>query len=95
MDLYIYYKVKEADAAFLLAAVASMQAALAERYGVACQLKRRPETTDGLQTWMEVYSTAPEGFAAALQQAVAQAGVDQHTTGLRHTEVFMDIVPCA
>jgi hypothetical protein len=37
----------------------------------------------------------PEGFAAALHDAVAQAGVDQFTTGLRHTEVFMDVVPCA
>jgi len=95
MDLYIYYKVKEADVASLLAAVAAMQASLAQHHGVACQLKRRPETKEGLQTWMEVYAGTSEGFAAALQQAVADAGVDQHTTGLRHTEVFMDVTPCA
>ncbi|MBV7534642.1 DUF4936 family protein [Duganella sp. sic0402] len=95
MDLYIYYKVKDSDAPSLLAAVASMQAGLTQRHGVVCQLKRRPETREGLQTWMEVYSSTPEGFAAILQQAVAQSGVDQYTTGLRHTEVFMDIVPCA
>nr|WP_315254501.1 DUF4936 family protein [uncultured Duganella sp.] len=95
MDLYIYYKVKDADAASLLAAVAAMQAALTRRHGVACQLKRRPETREGLQTWMEVYAATPEGFTAALQQAVAEAGVDQYTTGLRHTEAFTDVVPCA
>lgn len=95
MDLYIYYKVKQADAASLLAAVVAMQTSLAQRHGVACQLKRRPETSEGLQTWMEVYAVTPEGFAAALQQAVAEAGVDQYTTGLRHTEVFMDVIPCA
>lgn len=95
MDLYIYYKVKDADVASLLAAVAAMQATLTQHYGVACQLKRRPETKEGLQTWMEVYAATPEGFAAALQQAVAEAGVDQHTTGLRHTEAFTDVIPCA
>lgn len=95
MDLYIYYKVKEADAASLQAAVLAMQAALAQSVGVAGQLKRRPDVKEGLQTWMEIYPSAPEGFAAALQQAVAEAGVDQFTTGLRHTEVFMDVVPCA
>jgi hypothetical protein len=95
MDLYIYYKVKEADVARLLAAVAGMQAALTQRHGVACQLKRRPGAKEGLQTWMEVYAATPDGFAAALQQAVAEAGVDQYTTGLRHTEAFMDVVPCA
>lgn len=95
MDLYIYYKVKDADVASLQAAVVPMQSALAQRHGVACQLKRRPESKEGLQTWMEVYAAAPEGFTAALQQAVAEAGLDQYTTGLRHTEVFMDVVPCA
>jgi thiaminase len=95
MDLYIYYKVKDSDVASLLAALVPMQASLAQHHGVACQLKRRPETKEGLQTWMEVYSSVPETFAAALHEAVAQAGVDQYTTGLRHTEVFMDVVPCA
>lgn len=95
MDLYIYYKVKEADVASLLAAVVAMQTTLTQRHGVVCQLKRRPETKEGLQMWMEVYAATPEGFTTALQQAVAEAGVDQWTTGLRHTEAFMDVVPCA
>lgn len=95
MDLYIYYKVKDTDAASLLAALVPMQAALAQRHGVACQLKRRPDTKDGVQTWMEVYPAVTATFEAALREAVAAAGVDQYTTGLRHTEVFMDVVPCA
>jgi hypothetical protein len=95
MDLYIYYKVKDSDVASLLAALVPMQAALAQRHGVACQLKRRPETKDGVQTWMEVYPAVADDFAAALHAAVAGAGVDQYTTGLRHTEVFLDVAPCA
>ena len=95
MDLYIYYKVKDSDVASLLAAVAPMQATLAQLHGVACQLKRRPDSKEGIQTWMEVYPAVSETFTATLHAAVAQAGVDQFTTGLRHTEVFTDVVPCA
>lgn len=95
MDLYIYYQVKEADTASLLAAVVPMQAALGARHGVACQLKRRPQASDGQQTWMEVYSATPPGFAAALETAVELAGLSAWTAGPRHTEVFTDLVPCA
>jgi len=94
MDLYIYYQVKDADAASLLAAVVPMQAALGARHGVACQLKRRPEAKDGKQTWMEVYAATPAGFASALDEAVALAGLSAWTDGPRHTELFMDLVTC-
>ena len=94
MDLYIYYQVKDADTAPLQAAVVSMQAELSRGHGVACQLKRRPEVTDGLQTWMEVYAATPAGFAAALADAVERAGLSAWTSGARHTEVFTDLVPC-
>ena len=40
-----------------------MQAKLAAGSGVAPQLKRRPESRDGLQTWMEIYPVVGEGFA--------------------------------
>jgi tartrate dehydratase beta subunit/fumarate hydratase class I family protein len=79
----------------LQAAVVAMQAALAERHGVAGQLKRRPEAREGVQTWMEVYAATPAGFAALLDRAVHEAGVLEWTAGLRHTEVFTDIAPCA
>jgi len=95
MDLYIYYKVKDADAASLQAALSAMQATLAQRHGVAGQLKRRPESKDGVQTWMEVYQAAPEGFAAVLDSAVHEAGALNWIAGLRHTEAFTDVVPCA
>jgi folate-binding protein YgfZ len=68
MDLYIYYKVKDADAASLQAAVIAMQARLAQRHGVAGELKRRPGTRDGVQTWMEVYPATPAGCRHAGQR---------------------------
>jgi hypothetical protein len=95
MDLYIYYQVKDADAAPLQAAVVAMQAALTRDHGVVCQLKRRPEAKDGKQTWMEVYAATPAAFAATLDGAVELAGLSALTAGPRHTEVFTDLLPCA
>ena len=94
-DLYIYYKVPEAQAAALWPRVQAMQAALAERTGVAGQLRRRPEAKDGRQTWMEVYAATPASFAGALAAAVTQAGLAAAIDGARHTEVFTDERPCA
>ncbi|HJV02717.1 MAG TPA: DUF4936 family protein [Burkholderiaceae bacterium] len=94
-DLYIYYQVREADAPALLPRVAAMQAALARQFGVAGQLKRRPEVREGLQTWMEVYPGTGEEFGAALAAAVEQAQVPALIAGARHVEVFMDMPPCA
>ncbi|KQQ45077.1 hypothetical protein ASF61_20805 [Duganella sp. Leaf126] len=95
MDLFIYYKVREADAARLRAAVVAMQAHLADQFAVTSQLKRRPEASDGVQTWMEIYPDAPGNFAATLAVAVERAGLSQWIIGNRHVEAFMDVLPCA
>jgi hypothetical protein len=93
MDLYVYYKVREQDAAALAPRVRAMQAALAASHGVALRLMRRPETRDGLQTWMEVYPGVPDGFADELERAAAQAGFDGLISGPRRAEVFVDLTP--
>jgi len=95
IDLYVYYKVREQDSAALEPRVRALQAALAARHGVAPQLKRRPETRDGLQTWMEVYPSAGDAFGAALDAAARDAGLDALIAGPRRAEVFMDLTPCA
>jgi predicted kinase len=93
IDLYVYYKVREPEAAALAPRVRAMQAALAARHGVVVQLKRRPASHDGLQTWMEVYPGVADGFADALAQAAADAGLDAWTSGPRRSEVFVDLTP--
>ena len=95
MDLYIYYKVRDADAASLQTAVAAMQAQFAAQFAVKSELKRRPESNEGIQTWMEIYPAASGNFAATLADAVERAGLAQWTVGARHVEAFMDVVPCA
>jgi len=95
IDLYVYYKVRVADATALAPRVRALQAALAARHGVAVQLKCRPEVRDDLQTWMEVYPAVSAGFAALLDDAVTEAGLPAFLAGPRRSEVFMDLTPCA
>jgi len=94
VDLYIYYKVRDAHAPSLAPRVHAMQAGLAARHGLAPRLMRRPGSHDGLQTWMEIYPGVASGgpFAPALAAALAEAGVAQWIEGSRHEEVFMDLL---
>jgi hypothetical protein len=95
LDLYVYYKVREENAARLQPLVRAMQATLSAQCGQANQLKRRPDAPDGIQTWMEVYPAADDTFPAALAAAVRTAGFDGLIEGPRRAEVFTDLTPCA
>ncbi|QBE66467.1 DUF4936 family protein [Pseudoduganella lutea] len=95
MDLYVYYRVRDEDAGQLLPRVRVMQAQLAAAHGVAPQLKRRPESTGGMQTWMEVYPATLPDFTDALAHAADASNLGPLVAGPRHTEVFMDISSCA
>ncbi len=93
MDLYVYYRVRDEDAERLLPRVRALQATLAAAHGVAPQLKRRPASADGVQTWMEVYPAVTAPFQQALAQAAAP--LEPALAGPRHTEVFQDFPSCA
>lgn len=95
IDLYVYYKVREQDAAALEPRVRALQSSLCARFGITAQLKRRPDTRDGLQTWMEVYPAVTDAFQGALDDAAREAGLDASLAGPRRAEVFMDLTPCA
>jgi hypothetical protein len=101
IDVYVYYKVQDAEAIAMQALVLELQADLSVRCGVPGQLKRRPESVNGQQTWMEVYQRAPGDFAATLELALQQTGLAARlaakfpTSGPRHTEIFTDILSCA
>ena len=94
-DLYIYYKVRDEHAVALAPRVRAMQGLLAVLHGVSGQLKRRPESDDGCQTWMEIYPSTSAGFGAALAAATIDASLSELIDGERHTEVFTDINTCA
>jgi hypothetical protein len=91
IDLYVYYKVREADAPALAPRVRALQA----RVGAQAQLKRRPDAGSGLQTWMEVYPGVDDDFPARLDAAAQGAGFEGLIDGPRRAEIFMDLPPCA
>ena len=91
IDLYVYYKVREGDAAALAPRVRALQAGM----GVPAQLKCRPEVRDGLQTWMEVYPGVADDFPARLDAAARAAGFEGLIDGPRRAEIFTDLPTCA
>ena len=94
-DLYIYYKVSEQHADALELRLRIMQAELGALTGVYGDIKRRPESRDGMQTWMEVYANTGDGFDTALSAAEHDAALSDLIEGERRTEIFMDLPPCA
>ena len=91
--LYVYYKVREDQAERLASLVRPFQARMLQTG--AARLQRRPESKDGLQTWMEVYPDVPENFAEALETAARGAGFADLIEGPRRVEVFVEFPPCA
>jgi hypothetical protein len=95
-ELYIYYRVRESAAAAARRDVAALQAALrAAHPGLEARLLHRPESSAGLQTWMEIYARpAQPGGVSVEVQADIEARAAQHAThleGTRHVEVFVGV----
>lgn len=95
MDIFVYYRVTPANTSALHSRLQAMQQSLAGQHNIACSLKRRPELSDGCQTWMEIYQQVPEHFAATLGEAVASHDLMTLIAGERHVETFVDIEACA
>lgn len=95
MDIYVYYRVPPANAPILQPHVQMMQQSLAQHHHIRCSLKRRPELSEGHQTWMEVYQQVPEYFSDALAEAVASHDLMTLIAGARHVETFVDLEACA
>lgn len=88
MDYYVYYQVRDMDVQSLRDKVLQMQGALQQHYRITTALKRRPDSHDGRQTWMEVYLAVPDGFDAALFAASDAAQITPYIDGERHLERF-------
>lgn len=97
-QLYVYYRVRPADAAAVIAAVGALHAGWRARWpGLACTLARRAEAHDRADepcTLMEIYQQ-PGGVPEACQREIERAARERlaaWVVGERHLEVF---VPCA
>lgn len=95
MDIYLYYTVREVDAALTRTRVAALQHRLGNAYDIKPTVRRRPEQRDGLQTWMEIYPDVPTGFDSVIEQAADEEGLTELATNGRHVEVFIELPPCA
>ena len=95
MDIYLYYTIRESDAGTARARVDAMHRRLENTYAIAPVLRRRPETRDGLQTWMEIYPNVPDHFDHVIEQLAAEEGISELATNGRHVEYFMEMPPCA
>lgn len=94
-NLYIYYRVRPADAPQLIAAVRDLQAQWrSELPGLDCTLSQRVDDGQPHLTLMETY-VHPQGLSPAWQRAI-EAGVERRLSrwidGERHVERFE---PCA
>ena len=94
MDIYLYYTVRELDAAATHTRVTALQHRLGKQYDIKPAVRRRPETRDGLQTWMEIYPDVPIGFDSVIEQAAREEGLSELATNGRHVEVFIALPPC-
>jgi hypothetical protein len=94
-ELFIYYRLDPLDAPAAQRAVAAFQADLRTRYPwLRARLLRRPQATDGQETWMETYSADPAMNSTgvtpevAAQIEAAASALAPLLRGARHTEVF-------
>jgi hypothetical protein len=93
-ELFIYYRVRAADAPAAQAVVAQLHAQLRGMYPqLSARLLRRPAEANGSQTWMETYAS-PDGITDAMQTRIESEALvlAPLIDGPRHTEVF---VACA
>jgi len=93
-ELFIYYRVRAADAQAAQAAVSQLHAQLRATYPrLGARLLRRPADETGSQTWMETYAS-PDGITDAMQARIESGALmlAPLIDGPRHTEVF---VACA
>jgi hypothetical protein len=88
-ELYLYWRVGEADVAAAVAAARAWQQGLATRHpGLSCRLLQR--TQAGAPTLMEVYRR-PGGIGPALAEEIRAGGdalLAPWLDGVRHLEVF-------
>ena len=92
-ELFVYYRVRAADAAAAREAVSAMQKELRSAHpGLRARLLRREDGAAGAETWMEAYSVTPgsTGIDATLEARIEARATSllPFIDGLRHVERF-------
>ena len=95
MDCYVYYKTAQEHELQNVQRVKMIREYLHTKMHINLRLLRRPDTDNGVITWMEVYREIPDAFAAALAVVVDQTEIMLLIQGQRHAEYFEDAISCA
>jgi hypothetical protein len=98
-ELFIYYRLRSPDAQAARRVVQQFQSQLRRRYPhLQSRLLHRPRDSNGIETWMETYSTDPACEPGGVTVEV-QSDIEAHAlvltpllAGTRHTEVFIACV---
>jgi hypothetical protein len=81
-ELFIYYRVRDADAAAAREAVAAMHRQLRRSWpGLHARLMTRQGIDGDTQTWMETYSLADDGRGI---DAGTESAIEAHAVSLAH-----------
>jgi hypothetical protein len=93
-NVYVYYRL--ADAACAAARPLARDVLAAELDCARVALMQRPESSDGIRTWMECYEGAadPLELIERANRRSDAVGLSALLQGPRHCEVFEDL-PCA
>lgn len=95
-ELFVYYRVRAADAPVARVAVLALQARLRQMFpGLHARLLQRSGPPGEAQTWMETYAFNPlhgaRDITLQIQQEIESQArcVTDHIDGARHVEVFV------
>lgn len=94
MDCYVYFKAEVRHRQQVILQVSRLISQIRQLHGITGMLQCRPQASQGLQTWMEVYRDVPEDFSAYLHSAVDATDLAGLIHGERHHEYFMDVSLC-
>lgn len=95
MDCYVYYKTSQEHQSLLMCQSERMKEIFLAQVGITFLLQKRPNASDGIVTWMEIYRDIPDEFEIHLNKIVSQTEMMSLIQGDRHVEYFVDAITCA
>lgn len=92
LTLFVYYKVPLAEHDDCLSLVTQFEAALQLKWpGLEIEIAQRPiPSTEGLETWMEIYRY-PAGLTEEMMASIAQLATELGLPPKRASEVFIPV----
>lgn len=93
VTLFVYYKLPIQEHAQWAVRVRDFQQTVKQRWqGMTVELMQRPEpSSDGLETWMEVYRYPPQGLSSEVMAAITQLAEQNGLPLKRATEIFVPL----